>query len=121
MNRWIRLLSLLLAVLLGIATAIAEPVLIPTLKIGATPMSVTLRADISVMQPFDKTRTGWLNSLLKYTEMNLRFEQGEAGNWTELRLLVDKENAVSISMMDNGSLTQLKTNLLPDASYTRKA
>ena len=116
-----RLISVLLCSLLCfsmVSGAAASPALLPEFDASDTAISVRLSADLDVLMPFDDTRTGWLNGLLKYTAMEIAFQQVDDTTWTRLTLEVDHSPVLQLTQADSGQQSQVTADLLPDASYT---
>lgn len=120
MKRLKRLVCLLMLLCMTAGIAHAEAMLFPQLnawKLDEKPLRITLSVDVSQWMPFDETRTGWLNALLKHITLEVNTQKLEEERWSSLRLLVDGNEALNMRQKQTGTETQMLLSSMPDKCY----
>lgn len=121
-RHWIRratawIVALLLTGTVAMANAIE---MIPGVDLRALeekPLSVTLTVDVAAHMPFDETRCGQLNVLLRHLSMSLNYQQIEQEDWSRMAILVDGQEAVSIAQRSSDARTETQFSSLPGRTF----
>lgn len=121
-GHWIRQAAAwIVALLLTGAVTMADAIeLIPGIDLRALegkPLSVTLTVDVAVHMPFDETRCGQLNALLRHLSMSLNYQQLEQEVWSRMAILVDGQEAASIAQRSSDARMETQFSSLPGRTF----
>ena len=103
--------------------ASAETALVPQmsawqLEESASPLRVTASAQMSAWVPFDDTMLEALNTLLSHMSVQVDTMNLSGEKWSKTALLLDSEEAVSLTQRQTENQRLLNASFLPEQTLT---
>ena len=118
-----RILSGLLALLCCLTMsfpALAEVAFLPTIdgwELDAIPLELTLSADVTAYAPFGEDRLPQLTSLMKHLSLRITRQPLMDETQSTVSVLVDGEEALSLSLQENDQIQMVQFSPIPDVTY----
>lgn len=110
-----RLCLLVLTLLLACGAACADS-FIPAMDFAASPLDITLRADVLKHMPLDETRLSWLNALVGHVTLRLRTQPEE--NRQLISLMVDESPVMEIARQTRDGASEAQLSMAPGVTMT---
>lgn len=119
-----RILPGLLTILCCLALAfpaLAEVTFLPMIgnwELDAIPIELTLSADVTAYAPFGEDRLPQLTSLMKHLSLRITRQPLMDETQNAVSVLVDGDEALTLSLQENDQLRMARFSVLPDVTYT---